>query len=295
MELFLQQILNGLAMGSVYSLVALGLTLIYGTMHVPNFAHGHLYMLGAYVTFTMMTVVGVHYWLAALTAIAALAVVGVILERLVFGPLEDKPVINSMIAAVGLMLFLEALAQLIWGADYRRLDSPYGEVVQLGALAITQQKLILIGAAVTLMAALLVFLKRTTLGAVIEAVSQDREGAMLVGINVRRVTMLTFALSAALAAAAAALVAPTQLIHPNMGLFVTIKAFAVVVIGGMGSIPGAILVGFALALAESLGPTYLARAFEGVPAAEYQNLIAFVLLALVLAIRPTGLFGKEPA
>lgn len=284
MELFAQQVMNGLVLGSVYSLVALGVTLIYGTMEIPNFAHGHLYMLGAYVTFAAVTGLDVHYWIGMVLAVAALAVVGILVERLAFRPLRHAPHVNMMIAAVGLMLFLEAFAQLVWGADFRRLPSPYGAVVDLWGTTVTEQKLILIVAGMGLMAVLFLFLKRTALGAAIEAVSQDRVGAQLVGIDPERISMITFALSAGLAAAAAALIAPINLISPSMGLVVGLKAFVIVVIGGMGSVAGAIVCGYGLALAESLGGTYLAT--------DYQDLIAFAILALVLTVRPSGLFAK---
>lgn len=287
MELLLQQLLNALVVGSVYSLVALGLTLIYGTLEIPNFAHGHLYMLGAYITFFVMTTVGLHYWWGALAAILLLFAIGVAVERVVFHPLRHAPPTNAMIAAVGLMLFLEALAQVAWGADYRRLVSPYDSVVSLGGLSVTAHKLVLIAGAGVLILGLFLFLKKTVTGTAIEALAQNREGAMLVGINVNRLAMVSFGLSAALAAAAAALVAPINLIYPAMGLAVVLKAFVIVVIGGMGSIPGAVICGFGLAIAEALAGTYVA--------ADYQDLIAFVLLAAVLTVKPSGLFGEQHA
>jgi branched-chain amino acid transport system permease protein len=286
MELFAQQVLNGLVTGSVYSLVALGLTLIYGTMQVPNFAHGHLYMLGAYVTFSLVTFAGFHYWTATAASMIALAAVGLALERLVFRPLRHAPHLNSMIAAVGVMLFLEAVSQRIWGEDFRRMPSPYDTVVVLAGLRVTAHRLILVGAAALTMTALLLFLNRTVAGAAIRATAQNREGALLVGIGTDRVAMATFAMSAALAAVAGSLIAPISLIYPAMGGLVTLKAFAIVVLGGMGSVTGALVGGYLLALAESLGGTYIS--------ANYQDLVAFVLLALVFAFKPGGLFREAP-
>jgi branched-chain amino acid transport system permease protein len=286
MELLAQQLLNGLVTGSVYSLVALGLTLIYGTMQVPNFAHGHLYMLGAYVAYSLVTAAGVHYWTATLAAMLALGVVGVLLERFVFRPLRHAPHLNSMIAALGVMLFLEAVAQLIWGEDFRHMPSPYDGVVVVAGLPVTGHRLILLAAAGALMVALLAFLTRTLAGAAIRATAQNHEGALLVGIDTDRVAMMTFAVSAALAAGAGALVAPISLVYPSMGALVTLKAFAIVVLGGMGSVPGALVGGYLLALAESLGGTYISSS--------YQDLVAFVVLALVFTFKPAGLF-KEAA
>ena len=283
--LFAQQVLNGLVTGSVYSLVALGLTLIYGTMQVPNFAHGQLFMFGAYLAYAL-TRVGVHYWLAMLGAVAAIAVVGVALERLVFRPLRHAPHLNSMIAALGLMLFLEAVAQNIWGEEFRHMESPYGGVVSVFGLLVTSHRLILLGAAAVLMTALLLFLTRTLAGSAIRATAQNAEGALLVGIDTNRVATATFAISAALAAFAGVLIAPISLVYPSMGAMITLKAFVIVVLGGMGSVPGALIGGYLLALAESLGGTYVS--------ATYQDLVAFVVLALVFTFKPTGIF-KEAA
>jgi branched-chain amino acid transport system permease protein len=284
MELFAQQVLNGLVTGSVYSLVALGLTLIYGTMHVPNFAHGQLYMLGAYLAYVLVMQGGVHYWAAMAAAMAAMGLLGVAIERLVFRPLRQTRPLNSMIAALGVMLFLEAVAQRIWGEEFRHMESPFAGVVSVMGLPVTAHRLVLLAAAALLMVALLVFLTRTLAGAAIRATAQSSEGALLVGIDTSRTSMMTFAISAALAAGAGALVAPISLVYPSMGALVTLKGFAIVVLGGMGSVPGALAGGYLLALAESLGGTYVS--------ASYQDLVAFVVLALVFTFKPSGLFRE---
>ncbi|HYE88396.1 MAG TPA: branched-chain amino acid ABC transporter permease [Vicinamibacterales bacterium] len=282
MELLAQQILNGLVTGSVYSLVALGLTLIYGTMQVPNFAHGQLFMFGAYLSYALVMRSGLHYWLAMAIAVATLAVAGAVLERVIFRPLRSAPPLNSMIAALGVMLLLEAVAQNIWGPEFRHTNTPYAEIVSVFGLPVAQHRLILLAAAAASMTALLLFLTRTTAGSAIRATAQNPEGALLVGIDTSRVAMATFAISAALAAVAGALIAPISLVYPAMGTVVTLKAFAIVVLGGMGSVTGALIGGYLLALAESLGGTYVS--------ATYQDLIAFVVLALVFTFRPEGLF-----
>ncbi len=282
MELLAQQVLNGLVTGSVYSLVALGLTLIYGTMQVPNFAHGQLFMFGAYLSYALVMRAGFHYWAAMAVAVLTLAVAGAALERLVFRPLRHAPHLNSMIAALGMMLLLEAVAQNIWGPEFRQTDTPYGGIVSLFGLPVAAHRLILLAAAAASMTALLLFLTRTTAGAAIRATAQDPEGALLVGIDTSRIAMATFAISAAMAAVAGALIAPISLVYPAMGTLVTLKAFVIVVLGGMGSVTGALIGGYLLALAESLGGTYVSST--------YQDLIAFVVLALVFTFRPTGLF-----
>jgi branched-chain amino acid transport system permease protein len=282
-ELFAQQVLNGLVTGSVYSLVALGLTLIYGTMQVPNFAHGQLFMLGAYFAYAAARS-GLDYWLALIVAVIAVAIIGIALERLVFRPLRNAPHLNSMIAALGVMLFLEATAQNIWGEEFRHMDSPYGGVVSLFGVLVTTHRLILLGAAAGLMTVLLLFLTRTVAGSAIRATAQNPEGALLVGIDTSRMAMMTFAISAALAAFAGVLIAPISLVYPSMGVMITLKGFVIVVLGGMGSVPGALIGGYLLAIAESLGGTYVS--------ATYQDLVAFVLLALIFTFKPTGLFRE---
>jgi branched-chain amino acid transport system permease protein len=282
MELLAQQVLNGLVTGSVYSLVALGLTLIFGTMHVPNFAHGQLFMFGAYLSYALVMRAGLNYWAAMAVAVATLAVAGAALERLVFRPLRNAPPLNSMIAALGMMLFLEAVAQNIWGPEFRHTDTPYSNIVSVFGLPVAVHRLVLLAAAAASMLGLLLFLTRTTAGAAIRATAQDPEGALLVGIDTSRVAMVTFAISAAMAAIAGVLIAPISLVYPAMGSLVTLKAFVIVVLGGMGSVTGALIGGFLLALAETLGGTYVSST--------YQDLVAFVVLALVFTFKPTGLF-----
>jgi branched-chain amino acid transport system permease protein len=283
-HLFFQELLNGLVVGSLYGLVAVGLALVYGTMGIPNFAHGHVYMLGAYVAFFGVTVAHIGYWPAMLVAVAVLALVGVLLERLVFRPLRDAPPVNTIIAAVGVLFTLQTLAQVLFGAEFRVLPTPYDNVVHLGPFIATQQQLLVVLATAVLMAGLFVFLKRTLVGATIEAVAQNREGAELMGIDAERVSMLVFAISAGLAAVAATLIASINLISPEMGFSVVLKAFAIIVLGGMGSIPGAIAGAFVLAFAESFGATYISTS--------YQDVIAFGVLVVILTFRPTGLFAK---
>ncbi|AFZ66763.1 branched-chain amino acid ABC transporter permease [Deinococcus peraridilitoris] len=284
MTLFLQQLFNGIALGSVYSLVALGLTLVFGVLKIPNFAHGALYMAGAYVTYALLTIVGIPYLLAIAIAALVLALMGVVLERLVFHPLRDRSHVQAMIAAIGVLFFLEASAQKLFGAEFRMMPTPYGGVVNLMGVTVTTQRLLVIGASLLVMIVLFLFLKRTVTGATIEAMAQNRAGAQLVGINTNRVSMLTFAISAALAAIAAALIAPIALVSPTMGEVINTKVFAIIILGGMGSIPGAIVGGFLLALVETFTTAYIN--------ADFADIIGFAVLVIVLAIRPTGLFSK---
>ena len=282
MNIFLQQALNGLTLGSVYALVALGLTLVYGILHIPNFAHGALYMVGAYVAFYLMRTAGLNYWVAMAGAAAAVAVLAVLSDRLIFHQLRNAPPLRDMIAAIGLLLFLEAVVQAIWGAEFHRLQTPYPQIVRVFELVAPAQRLIIIAATFGLMVLLHLFLTRTMVGSTIIAMAQNREGAALVGIDATKVSVLTFAISGALAAIAATLFAPINLIYPAMGNLVITKAFVIIILGGMGSIPGAIVGGMVIGFAESFGAFYVST--------NYKDIIAFALLVLILSLRPQGLF-----
>ena len=281
MDLFLQQVLNGLTLGGIYSLVALGLTLVYGILHVPNFAHGAFYMAGAFVSFHLMSVYGFNYWLAMLGSALSVAVLA---ERLVFHPLRHASGLHPMIAAIGILLFLEAGAQAIWGADFHRMQTPYTGILDLGGVTAPVQRLLIIAAAFALMVVLHLFLRKTVTGSTIIAMAQNRDGASLVGIDANRVAMLTFAISGVLAAVAATLYAPINLVYPAMGHLVITKAFVIIILGGMGSVPGAIVGGLIIGFAESFGAFYIST--------DYKDIIAFVLLVVILSLRPEGLFTK---
>ena len=284
MDVFLQQVLNGLTLGGIYGLVALGLTLVYGILHVPNFAHGDFYMIGAFVAFQAMVAWSWGYWAAMLTAAIAVAVLGIVSERLIFHPLRKASPLHPKIASIGLLLFLEAGAQALWGADFQRMPTPYTSIVEMGGITAPAQRLLIIGAAFALMVALHLFLTRTITGATIIAMAQNREGASMVGIDANRVSMLTFAISGVLAAVAATLYAPINLVYPAMGHLVITKAFVIIILGGMGSIPGAVLGGLIIGFAESFGAYYIST--------DYKDIIAFVLLVVILSVRPQGLFSK---
>lgn len=284
MNLFFQQVLNGFTLGSIYGLVALGLTLVYGILHVPNFAHGAFYMVGAFASYFFMVDLGINYWVAMGFAAVLVALISVVSERLVFHPLRHAPPIHDKIAAIGILLFLEALITVYWGSDFRRMPTPYNEIFRFEGLTIPAQRLLIIVAAFSLMGALHLFLKKTMTGSTIIAMAQNREGAFLVGIDANRVAMLTFAIAGVLAAVAATLYAPINLVYPAMGHLVIMKAFVIIILGGMGSIPGAIVGGLIIGFAESFGGFYISTA--------YKDIIAFGLLVVILSLRPKGLFVK---
>lgn len=284
MTIFLQQVFNGLTLGSIYGLVALGLTLVYGILHIPNFAHGALYMVGAFMSYFFMVDMGVHYWVAMAGSAIVVAVLAVVSERLVFHQLRNSPPIHDKIAAIGILLFLEAIVHMVWGSEFRRMTSPFGGVVNLDGVFLREQGILIIASTVVLVVALNLFLRKTMVGATIIAMAQNREGAFLVGIDANRVAMMTFAISGALAAIAATLYAPLNLVYPAMGHIVIMKAFVIIIIGGMGSIPGAIAGGMIIGFAEAFGGYYISTA--------YKDIIAFGLLVVILSIRPQGIFAK---
>ena len=283
-QALLQQTLNGLTLGGVYGLVALGLTLVYGVLQIPNFAHGAFYMAGAFVSYQLMVKNGLNYWAAMAGSAAAVALISVLSERLVFHPLRKASGLHPMVAAIGILLFLEAAAQAIWGAEFHRMPTPYTGIVEVGGIIAPVQRLLIIGSTFGLMLALHLFLRKTVTGSTIIAMAQNREGASLVGINVQRTAILTFAISGALAGIAATLYAPINLVYPAMGHLVSTKAFVIIVLGGMGSIPGAIVGGLIIGMAESFGGYYISD--------HYKDIVAFVLLVLIMSFKPQCMFAK---
>jgi len=283
LSLLFQQALNGLTLGSVYAFVALGLTLVYGILHIPNFSHGALYTVGAYAAFLLVGKLGANYWVAMLGAALIVALLAVLTERLVFSPLRDAPPLHDMIAAISLLLFFEASVQALWGAEFHRIQAPFTQIIRVFGLVAPAQRLLIVAGAFVLMLALHLFLSRTMLGATIVATAQSRQGAALVGIDAAKVSMLTFAISGALAAVAAVLFSPINLISPGMGELVITKAFVIIILGGMGSVVGAIVGGLIIGFAESFGAFYIST--------DYKDIVAFVLLIVILSLRPQGLFA----
>ena len=271
-------------LGSIYAMVALGLALIYGILEIPNFAHGTLYMLGAYIAYQLIISLGFPYWIALFCSAAVLFLIGMFIERIAFRPLYTQPLINSFIVAVGLILILENGVLAIWGPAFKRFPGANNSVFHLLNITITAQRLIVIFTAVALILVLHFFIRHTRLGSAIEATSQNRKGAQLMGINVSMVGGLTFGLGTALAAVAACLVAPVLLIYPTMGSPVIAMAFVIIILGGMGSFLGAVIGGYIIGLAETLLACYVTT--------DYVEALIFGILVLVLAVKPTGLFGK---
>lgn len=284
-EALLEQVINGLMMGSIYVLVALGMVLIYGVMHVVNFAHGVLFTLGGYLGHFFYYRVAESYLLAIVLAVMSLAIIGVLLERGVFRPLSGN-LRNQVIASLGLILFLENLVVALWGASALQWKVASADrLVQIGDLRFSQHHLGIIVITMVLVTALGLFLKFTRFGTAIRATSQSQEAAVVVGIPVRRVQWSTFAIGCMLAGVGGAMVGPLFLVFPQMGDVPLIKGLAGILLGGMGSVPGAVVGGMVLGLTEAISTLYLPT--------DYRDSIAFMVMVLILLVRPQGLFGQR--
>jgi branched-chain amino acid transport system permease protein len=280
-----QYLINGLVLSSIYIIVALGLTLVYSILDVPNFAHGELVMLGAYIGVFLIGMMGVkNYFLVLIVAVFALAVLGVLIWTFIFRPLRSGPPATMFIAALGLVYILQSAVQLIWGKEWLSLRSPFAGAIVLRGASITYTRIFIFSLGCLLMIFVFLFIYRTWLGKAIRAVSQSESGAALVGINSNRMIRLTFAVSGGLAGCAGILLGHVTFVFPLMGFSPLLKAFAMIIIGGMGSIPGAIIGGFLIGIIETLCVAFFS--------AEYADLFAFGALVMTLMVRPSGLMGK---
>lgn len=281
----LQQIVNGLAAGSVYVLIGLGLSLVFGILGIAHFAHGSVAMLGGYATLILMKHLGINLWVAMLFAMPITAIVGVLLERLFYRPVREAPPINTFIIALGLMFILDNIALLVFGPEQTLIRSPYTDVVSVGSVSVVALRIYMLGSNLVLLIALVVLLQRTKLGRAIRAVAQNRDAAAMVGVNVDWVSGAVFAIGSALAAVAGAFVGSLTALYPSMGEELVLKGFAVMILGGMGSLVGAVLGGMIIGLTESLGGALISSAYKGS--------FGFIILILVLWFRPSGMFGKD--
>lgn len=296
MNYFVLVAVNGLVVGLIYALMAAGLTLIFSVLKVVNFGHGALYMLGGYVAFYAITWLGVSPVIGVVVAMVALYAFGVVFERLVLHPMYTGKVERkdeyAIIVTFGLTIVLTNLAIVLFG-PFSHSPPPFlsGALV-LGDLIITYDRLIAAGVALVLLVALTWFLNRTALGQALDAVSQSRESAAVIGINPRRMYTVAFGMGSALAGGAGALIAPIFALNPNMGELPSVQAFIIIVLGGMGSVSGSIVGGLLLGLVEALGAGFFPNPNR---ASVYTEAFGALLLILTLLIRPTGLFGRSHA
>ncbi len=281
-----QACVSGLLIGGVYALVALGLTLIFGVLRIINFAHGTLMMLGMYGTFFLYSLGGVDPYLSVFLVGPAFFLIGVALERGVIDPNLAAPEANQLLLTLGVALFLENAALAVFSPDYRSLRVPYlARTFALGDAVVNLPRLIAFGCSIALAVALWLFLRYTDTGKAIRAAAEEREGALLVGINIRRLYAVAFGIGSGVVAIAGSLVTPFLYVAPDVGDIFNILAFVIVVLGGMGSFVGALFGGFLVGLVESLGAAVLPGSLKQLP--------IFVLFVLILLFRPTGLFGRR--
>ena len=295
--MFTQQLINGLALGSVYALIALGYTMVYGILQLINFAHGEVYMLGAYlgiIVLGILTYGGVTAYslplsllLAVIISMAFCAAYGAVIERVAYRPLRNAPKLAPLISAVGMSIILQNFVMLAQGKEYKNLPPMLpSEGFTIFGANVSPVQIYILTASVLIMIGLHVFVTRTRLGKAMRATSQDRVMAGLVGININQVISITFMIGSALAAVAGVMVTLYYgVVHFFMGYLAGIKAFTAAVLGGIGSIPGAMLGGFMLGLIENFGASYISSV--------YKDAFAFLVLIVTLIIRPAGLLGQK--
>jgi len=278
---FVQVFVNGLMLGLTYVLIASGFSLIYGIMRLLNFAHGEFYMLGAFATYLLCERLGVNYFAAMVLSMIIIAVLGILVYRFFFRPFRDQHD-PSLVIALAIAMLIGGLALLVFGEKDKSISPVFSGVINVLGATLSMERVVVIIMAIILMAALTLYIKFSKTGQAMRAVSQDREAAALQGIGVDSTFMLCMAISSALAGAAGALLAPLFFVNPFLGMHAVLKALVVVVIGGLGSIPGAIAGGLLLGFVESFGNTFLGDVTE---------ILGFVMVMLVLLFRPQGLFG----
>ncbi len=302
MEIFLQQLVNGIVLGSIYSLVALGYTLVYGIMGLINFAHGDVVMIGAMVTLTVIRLLsgsGLPGPLVVLCGLGAAIpfcmMTGYLMERIAYRPLRNAPRLAPLITAIGVSILLQNVAMLIWGREYLSFPQllPAHAFPFLGASISFIQILIVAGSGI-MMACLSILIRKTRLGNAMRAASQNAEVATLMGVEVNSVISITFMLGSALAAVAGMMVSAYYgIAHYDMGFLLGLKAFTAAVLGGIGNMEGAMLGGLLLGIIESMGAGYLGTLTNGAMGSNYQDVFAFFVLILVLIFRPSGLLGER--
>ena len=281
----LQLTLNGLALGLLYALIAVGLSLIFGVMEIINFAHGELLMLGAFAMTFALPVMGLLYWPALVVAIITIGLAGYVIYELLLARLKPEEFERSILITLGLSIIIIHAMQYFFTATPRMVDTQYGfEGVEIGSIRITWTRVIGAGAAIAAFAGLYLVLRHTQFGRAMRAIAQNREAALMVGIRPRVVARNAVVLASALCGLAGAAIAPIQLVTPYMGQFLIFKAFALVIIGGLGNIPGAIVAALGLGLIES----WIGGFFEIV----WQEAAVFVIMIAVLFVRPDGLFKR---
>lgn len=283
----LEQIINGLSSGSIYALIALGYTMVYGIAKMINFAHGDIIMVGAYALYVTIVLLNMPVIVAVLLTIAFCAILGITIEKIAYKPLRKASALAVLITAIGVSFFLQSLALLIFKANPIAFKSIINiKTITIGSVAISGISIVTLVVTFICMIALTLFINKTKAGSAMRAVSEDKAAAQLMGINVNRTISMTFAIGSALAAVAGILfVCQYQSMKPTLGALPGIKAFVAAVLGGIGSVPGAMLGGIVLGLIESISKAYISS--------ELSDAIVFSMLVIVLLVKPSGLLGKN--
>ena len=285
----LQYLINGISIGSVYAIIALGYTMVYGIAKMLNFAHGDVIMVGAYISFCVTSYLGLPAWVSVIAAVVVCTLLGITIEGLAYKPLRGTPSLAVLITAIGVSYFLQNAAQLIWSSSPKNFTS----VVTMkpismadGKIVITGEVLLTVAVCILVMVGLTLFTGKTRTGKAMRAVSEDRDAAQLMGINVNQTISTTFAIGSALAAIAGVLLCSTvPTLQPTTGSMPGIRAFTAAVFGGIGSIPGAMLGGILLGIIETFSKAYLSTQFS--------DAIVFSVLIIILLVKPAGLLGKQ--
>jgi branched-chain amino acid transport system permease protein len=285
LDQLLQHLLNGLLLGATYSLLGIGLTLVFGLMNVVNFAHGEFYTFGAYAAFAALALASVHFFVAIPLAIVAGALAGAVCERVLLRPLRAQSIDTVMLVMIGLWIAMQNAELLGWGGVAKSVPTPFPtQPVVLGAVSVAPLRIFVFVVSGLLILGAHLLLSRTKLGRAMRATFQDRETAALMGVSIERIHTVTFAFGAGLAAAAGALLGPVFLLYPSMGDLASLKAFSVVILGGLGNFGGAALGGLVLGIAEELGAGYISSG--------YRDAVGFLMIVAVLLLRPSGLFAR---
>jgi branched-chain amino acid transport system permease protein len=282
---FLQHLVNTVILGGTYALLGIGLTLIFGIMRVVNFTHGELYAFGAYAVFALAMLLEINFFLALLLAILGGVVIGAAIELVLLRPMRGADIDTTMLVMIGAWIVMQNTEMLAWGGVAKAVVTPFPEVpLVIGPVSVSYLRIFVLAMALSLIAATYIMINKTKLGKAMRATFQDRDTAALMGVNINGIHTETFAIGSGLAAAAGALLGPVFLAVPTMGDLAALKSFAIVILGGLGSITGAAIGGFILAFAEELGAGYLSSG--------YRDAIGFLIIILVLMFKPTGLFSR---
>jgi branched-chain amino acid transport system permease protein len=283
-----QSLLNGLLIGGVYSLVAIGLTVIFGVMKIINFAHGALMMLGMYATYWIATLLQLNVYVTIVFVLPLLFLVGVLFQKFLISPIMNAPGHNQLFLTLGVMLFLQNMAVFLWTPDFRILKTSYANInYYIGDISISLVHVLAFLMALLFSGLLYIILHKTDLGRAIRAASEEPVGAQLMGINIKRIYWITFGIGSACAGVAGTAITPFFPIYPYVGDIFVLTAYVVVVLGGMGSVFGAFVGGLIIGMADSIGAMILPGSMKSV--------LSFVIFIMILLFRPTGLFGRQNA